>query len=247
MKSAPLLWLFLLASRGTCQQVQPLDSTAAETEYRIVVRSGRPPLIIRVEIGDGGKLGDTLVYHPGDSTPFQRLASCDPSLALDLNEQPTHRVLVEQADLNLDGYDDLKRLQFYDAHLDKSIFCVYLWDEKASRFGQQPQITLTNPIPHPENRTITSHSEFFGGTWSDSLYVWSAGKLLPIAEWGVTNEPSSTGANVACPWTAWCAKRISGQMRKVATKVTGCANTDPVPVKCTPPRRSSYEPRTLSK
>lgn len=153
------------------------------------------------------------------------------------------KVLVEQADFNFDGFDDLKLLQFYHPHLGKAIFCVYLWDEKTSRFRYEPQIPMPDPIPHPESRTITTHNEYMGGTWSDSVYVWLAGKIIPVAEWGLINEAGNPGANTECPWTAWCDKRINGKMRNVASKPTGCNATDPEPVTCTPPRPSVYAPR----
>jgi hypothetical protein len=72
------------------------------------------------------------------------------------------------------------------------------------------------------------------------VYVWSAGKLIPIAEWGLANEAGLPGTNPNCPWTTWCEKRINGKMRKIAMKATGCDHTDPEEVKCTPPPRSIY-------
>jgi len=162
---------------------------------------------------------------------------------MELYEGDENQVLIEQADFNFDGYDDLKLLQFYHPHLGKSIFCVYLWDEKRSQFRYDPQIPMPDPIPHPENRTVTTHDEFMGGTSSDSVYVWLAGKLIPIAEWGLANEFGQAVANEACPWTAWCTKRINGKMRSVARKHTGCNDTAPEPVRCTPPPFSVYAPR----
>jgi len=243
MKTLPLMWLLLLGCVGRCQQLRPLDSTTAKTEYSFVVRPGRPPLTVRVEIGAGGKIGDALVFRHDGSTPLQRLASCRPDLAMELYQGDENMVLVEQADFNFDGYDDLKLLQVYVPHLGKSTFCVYLWDEKTSRFQYEPQIPMPDPIPHPESQTITTHNEYMGGTSSDSVYVWLAGKIIPIAEWGLANEGGSAGANADCPWTAWCSKRINGKMRNVAMKRTGCNASDPEPVRCTPPAPSVYAPR----
>ena len=244
MRTRPEIWLLLLGSICRCQQPRPLDSNTAKTEYSFAVRPGRAPLTIRVEIGTSGKIGDALVFHEGDPTPIQRLASCEPDLAMELYQGDDDKVLVEQADFNFDGYDDLRLLQFYHPHLGKSIFCVYLWDEKTSKFRYDPQIPMPDPIPHSESKTITTHNEYMGGTWSDSVYVWSEAKVIPIAEWGLANDAGMTGANVNCPWTAWCAKRINGKMRSVAMKSTGCNDTEPVPVKCTPPPRSVYSAKT---
>ena len=243
MKTLPLIWLLLPGRVGLCQQPRPLDSTTAKTEYALAVHPERPPLTIRIEIGAGGKIGDALVFRQGGATPLQTLASCSPDLTMELYQGDEDKVLVEQADFNFDGYDDLKLLQFYHPHLGKSIFCVYLWDEKTSKFRYEPQIPMPDPIPHPESRTITTHNEYMGGSWSDSVYIWLAGKLIPIAEWGLANEGGTTGANANCAWTAWCAKRINGKMRNVAMKRTGCNATDPEPVKCTPPPPSVYAAR----
>jgi hypothetical protein len=162
---------------------------------------------------------------------------------MELYEGDESIVLVEHADFNFDGYEDLKLLQFNHPHLGNSIFCVYLWDEKTSKFQYDPQIPMPDPVPHAERKTITTHHEYMGGTWGDSVYVWSGNKVIPIAEWGLANEAGMPGTNANCPWTAWCAKRINGKMRNVVMKSTGCNDTDPEMVKCTPPPRSVYVPK----
>lgn len=241
MRTLAAIFLLLLGSSLDCQEPRPLDSKTVTTEYSFTVRNGRPPLTVRVEIGPSGKIGDALVFQQGDPKPFQRLASCQPDLAMELQHGEENTVLIEQADFNFDGFVDLKLLQFHHPHLGKSIFCVYLWEEKTSKFRYDPQIPMPDPTPHPGNRTITTHDEYMGGTWSDSVYVWSGGKIIPIAKWGLANEAGMTGRkNANCPWTAWCAKRINGRMRNVSRTATGCNDTDPAPVKCTPPPRSVY-------
>ena len=223
-----------MPSLGDSQQLQPLDSKTAKTDYTFPVHTRRPPLTIRVEIGSAGKIGDALVFQEGDRTPIQRLASCRPELAMELYQGDENTVLVQHADFNFDGYEDLKLLQFYHPHLGKSIFCVYLWDEKAAHFRYEPQIPMPDPIPHPENRTITTHNEYMGGTHSDSVYVWIAGKVTEIATWGPANEGSTT-RRPGCPWVAYCYKRINGKMQTVTLKITGCNDTAPEEVVCTPP------------
>ncbi|MBZ5727628.1 MAG: hypothetical protein LAP87_21850 [Acidobacteriia bacterium] len=143
--------------------------------------------------------------------------------------------LVEHADFNFDGFEDVELLQFRHPHLGKSIFCVYLWDDKAGQFRYEPQIPMPDPIPHPENKTITTHNEYFGGTQSDSVYVWVGRTVTEIATWGLANEYGMPGGNPNCPWTAYCYKRINGKMRTVSMKRTGCDGTDPQEVTCTPP------------
>ena len=78
MRICPSMGLLLVAFTATAQEAHPLDSRTAKTEYSVAVRPGRPPLKIRVEIGATGKIGDALVFKEGSSTPFQRLASCEP-------------------------------------------------------------------------------------------------------------------------------------------------------------------------
>ncbi|MEO8371911.1 MAG: hypothetical protein ABI806_22180 [Candidatus Solibacter sp.] len=138
-------------------------------------------------------------------------------------------------------------MQYYHHHLGKSIFCVYLWDEKASKFRYEPQIPMPDPVPHAESKTITTHDERMGGTSADAVYVWSGNKIIEIAEWGLANDFGMVGANANCPWTAWCSKRINGKMRRVAMKSTGCNDTAQAPVQCTPPPRSVYSPKIHAK
>jgi hypothetical protein len=229
---------------GRAQQLKPLDSKSAKTEYSFAVRAGRPPLAIRAQIGENGKVGGALVFREGDPTAFQTLSSCQPDLVMELFQGDEDMVLVGHADFNFDGYEDLKLLQFYHPHLGKSIFCVYLWDEKAGRFRYEPQIPSPDPIPHPENKTITTHNEYFGGTHSDSVYVWIAGKVTEIATWGLSNEGDTLGRS-KCPWTTYCDKRINGKMRTVTLKETGCDDTAPEEVTCTPQLRvvNAVKPR----
>jgi hypothetical protein len=234
--------LLLVAFTASAQEAHPLDSRTAKTEYSVTVRPGRPPLKIRVEIGATGKIGDALVFKGGSSTPFQRLTSCEPDLAMELYQGDKETVLVDHADFNFDGSEDLKLLQFYHPHLGKSIFCVYLWDEKTGRFRYEPQIPMPDPVPHPETKTLTTHDEYFGGTSSDAVYVWSGDKVIKIAEWGLANEGGEVGKE-KCPWTAWCSKRINGEMKNLVMKSTGCDDTDPEPIICTPPPTSVYSPK----
>jgi hypothetical protein len=106
----------------------------------------------------------------------------------------------------------------------------------------EPQIPLVDPIPHAENKTITTHHEYFGGTHSDSVCVWMYGKVTEIASWGLANEGGMPGGDSNCPWTAFCYKRINGKMRTVTLKATGCNGADPEEVICTPPPVRTVNP-----
>lgn len=141
---------------------------------------------------------------------------------MELNDHEEIPDLVQHDDFDFDGYEDLELLRYHVPHLGKSIFCVYLWDEKAQRFRYEPQMPTVDPVAHPETKTITTHEEWIGGTWGDAVYIWLGDKLAPIAEWGLANEAGLPETNADCPWTAWCSNRIDGTMRKVVTKSTGC-------------------------
>jgi hypothetical protein len=246
MRTRLVIALLLLEAIGNSQR-QPIDANTVKTEYSFAVRPGRAPLTIRVEIGATGKIGDALVFQEGAATPTQRFSSCEPDLTMELYKGDEHTVLVDHADFNFDGYEDLKLLQFSHPHLGKSIFCVYLWDERSSRFRYEPEIPMPDPVVHPETKTITTHEEYMGGTWVDSVYVWSGDKTIAIAQWGLRNNAGISGTNANCPWDAWCSKLINGKMQKVAMKSTGCEDTNPEPVKCTPPPPSIYTPKAQRK
>lgn len=243
MRSRTVFGLFLAAYICNSQQPRPQVSRTPQTEYSFAVRSGKPTITIRIEIAATGKIGNALVFQEGTLDPIQRLASCQPNLAMELYEGDESTVLVEHADFNFDGYEDLKILQFHHPHLGKSIFCVYVWDDKTSKFRYEPQIPMPDPVPHAESKTITTHNVYMGGTWNDSVYVWSGNRVIPIAEWGLANEAGLPGTNADCPWTAWCSKRVNGRMRSVVRKSTGCNGADPETVNCTPPPRSIYVPK----
>jgi hypothetical protein len=81
---------------------------------------------------------------------------------------------LKHADLNFDGFEDVQLLQYFHPHLATSVFCIYLWDHSAGRFRYAPEIPAINPLPHPENKTITVHQDLFGGVFSDSTYRWEA-------------------------------------------------------------------------
>ncbi len=40
-------------------------------------------------------------------------------------------MLINHADLKFDGFEDLELLQNYIPHLDKKLYCIYLWENKA--------------------------------------------------------------------------------------------------------------------
>jgi hypothetical protein len=50
------------------------------------------------------------------------------------------------------------------------------------------------------------------------------------------------GTNPNCPWTAFCYKLVNGKMQTVVLKATGCNETPPEEVSCTPPPVETVNP-----
>jgi len=236
-----LVSIMSTAGIARARQRRLADRQAVQTEYSFSVRPGGPSLVVRAQIGADGKIGAASVFHKGDQQPFQTFSSCMPDLAMELYEGEEGTQLVEHADFNFDGYEDLAILQYLHPHLGKSFFCVYLWDDKVGRFRYEPQIPMPDPMPDPTIQTITTHDFYQGGAVMVGVYVWSAGKVIQIAESELLNLVGTPQADPSCPWETTCAVRINGEMREIASKVTGCAGAEPERVECTPPR-SAYLP-----
>lgn len=126
------------------------------------------PFSFKVEVDSTSTVTGVSVFHEGQRSPFQTLSSCNIDLPMQLLEGDEQLALVNHADFNFDGNEDLQLLQYVNDHLGKSLFCVYLWDDKTDHFRYEPQLFIADPIPHPETRTITSHNDYQGGPFTDS-------------------------------------------------------------------------------
>jgi len=136
--------------------------------------------------------------------------------------------LVRHADFNFDGYEDLELLQYMNDHLGKSLFCVYLWDERTGRFRYEPQLFIADPVPHPETRTITSHSDYQGGPYTDSTYEWHGTKLVLLAGGGITYGSK----DARCGFTSFYHRLVNGKMRTIVEKPTACSGNPVEAVDC---------------
>jgi len=232
-----VIMLHLVPRLSHAQELKALAAESLKTTTSFPVRAGRAPLTVRVRIEQDGTIRDSQVFRQGSQTPFQTIPPCQQNKVMRLYPGDEERALVEHADFNFDGFEDLKLLQDFVPHLGKSYFCVYLWDEMSGQFRFEPQIPEPDPIPHPEDKTITTQDVYSGdATYRHALYVWIAGKVTEIARWGVTrNEPTVPGTDPACPWVAYCSKRINGKMQNVSTKEMGCNDIPVEEIACAPP------------
>ncbi len=121
--------------------------------------------------------------------------------------------LLKHADLNFDGFEDSNFLAFYSPHLDKSLYCVYLWDGKTSQFRFSKEISdvAENIAPHPENKTISMRDDWQGGLWEESTYRWNNGKLELIEQESLVLGGSEQ-ADKGCRLLSTCRRLVEGEM-----------------------------------
>lgn len=127
--------------------------------------------------------------------------------------------LLQHADLNFDGAEDLKLLYLYVPHLGKRLDCIYLWNEKKQRYEYSQEVTkiATNLEAHPGDKTLTTHEDWMFGPWQDSTYRWRAGKLLLVEQTsllGGWNEQSDNH----CGFTYTCSHLVGGKMKDTLVK-----------------------------
>jgi hypothetical protein len=205
------------------QPVKPLDPAKAKTRYSFPLRSGEEPLRLEVQVNQSSTVTGVEVFRFGQSEPFQVLPACKrkDDLTMQLTEYDAERELLKHQDLNFDGYQDVELLQYYVPHLGKSLFCIYAWDAREDRFTAAPEIPDTDPVAHPETKTISVHEDFFGGVFTDSIYKWSGSKLVLTLESGRLYGSDRPG----CGFTDFCRQVINGQLVDTASRPSGCGDT----------------------
>jgi hypothetical protein len=130
--------------------------------------------------------------------------------------------LLEHADLNFDGFEDVMLLQYYHPHLGTKVFCVYTWDNKSGLFRYAPEIPGPNPVPHPESKTITVHQDWMGGVYADSVYRWTGARFELIESSG-----RAYGSDDAkCAFTDHCEKLLHGEMVTTLWRPVMCSDRD---------------------
>lgn len=210
------------------EKLKPLDPTKARTTYTFPILSGAQPFRFQVQLDKASTITGVSVFRSGDSAPFQTLAACKGDPTMQLNEYDDQRELLKHADLNFDGFEDVELLQYYEPHLDKSLYCVYTWSEPGGYFRYAPEIPRVDPIPDQERKTITVHEDWQGGVYSDSTYRWSGAKVELIEK----NGRLFGSENPKCGFTDYCSKRVKGNMVTTAERPFGYAEGSQVQLVC---------------
>src|SRR5262249_51328657 len=110
----------------------------------------------------------------------------------------------------------------------KAIYCIYAWNPKGGAFRHASEIPDTDPVAHPENKTITVHEDFFGGVFIDRTYRLINGRAQLVVE-----NARVSGSNCAdCGFTDYCSWLINGKMVTTVLRPFGCEHDEPTAVVC---------------
>jgi len=215
---ALLVFVFL----GSCVQAQqddakPLKPNDPRLNFSFAVSPGAKPFRFHVNLNMAGTITGVSIYRNDQSVPFQTLPGCskfpDAVTALWLNTEIAQ--LIDHQDFNFDGFQDLELLQNYIPHLDKRLYCIFLWDIQAGQFRLSKELSDldANLEAHPEDRTLTGREDWQGGAWQNSTYRWEGGhpELIEqsglLGDWGL--PPSKERP---CGFEFSCSRRIHGKM-----------------------------------
>jgi hypothetical protein len=105
---------------------RPLNPDNARLNYFFPVRPGEKPFRFKVNLDKTLTVTGVSVFRDGESSPFQTLSACDSDLKDQLTEDAESLEFLRHADLNFDGFEDLKLLIYYIPHLDKRVECIYV-------------------------------------------------------------------------------------------------------------------------
>jgi hypothetical protein len=216
-----MLPAFVLSIASTPASAQDkaklLDPNDSRLFFSFPIQSGGNAFHFKVELGKSGHVSGVSVFHEGGSTPFQVLPKC---ASIDLPDPATEdweayevSKLLTHADLNFDGFEDLELLTYYIPHLDKKLYCIYLWDTKTGRFRYSNALSelAVNPAPHPENKTITMHEDWQGGLWTESTYRWNGARPELIEQNSLHGDGSLRG-NEKCGFDFTCSRLVNEKM-----------------------------------
>ena len=193
-------------------KLKPLNPENARLNYFFSVRPGEKLFRFKVNLDKTLTVTGVSVFRDGDSSPFQTLSACNSELKDQLTEYDESSEFLRHADLNFDGFEDLKLLIYYIPHLDKRVECIYMWDAKTDRFRYSPEATaLADPIAHPENKTVTETQSWQGGAYESSTYRWTDAKLELIERHGLYGD-WSTQTDKECGFSFICSRLIHGEM-----------------------------------
>jgi len=207
------------------EKLKPLDPNRARATYSFPIQPGAKPFRFKVELDQASTVTGVSVFRDGDSSPFQTLPACKDAITEKLTEYDEELELLAHADLNFDGFEDVQLLQYYHPSLGTKVYCIYVWDDRSGHFRHAPEIPTVNPVPHPENRTLTVHQDWQGGLYADSTYRWIGAKFELIEEHGRVYGSD----NPRCGFTDHCDKLVSGKMITTLWRPVMCSEGRPDP------------------
>ena len=111
-------------------------------------------------------------------------------------------------------------LQNYIPHLDKKLYCIYLWDNKAGRYSYSKELSNdigANLEAHHENKTLTTREDWFGGPWQYNVYHWRNDKLELIEQNSLLGDWSMQ-KDGKCGWEYSCSRLVNGKMVTILEK-----------------------------
>jgi hypothetical protein len=203
-------------------EAKPLNPNDPRLTFSFPIKKSEAPFQFKVNLDKTGTITGVSVFRSGQSQPFQTLPECE-KLSDQVNTYwQDHEIssLITHADLNFDGFDDLEMLSMYIPHLDKKIYCIFLWDNKTQRFHYSKELNDAgaNLEAHPETKTLTTRDDWQGGAWEESTYRWDNGKLETIesnglyGDWGIQPEKGK------CAFEFTCSRLIGGKMTETLRK-----------------------------
>lgn len=230
----PAYLLYVCCGVSTAQdKTRPPDPNDARLTYTFPVQSGGPQFRFKVGLNKAGHVTGISVFHAEDPAPFQTLPRCAiidvPESVSEDWEASQNSMLLTHADLNFDGFEDLQLLTYYVPHLDKKMYCIYLWDNKAGRFRYSNALSelAVNPVPHPESKTVMMHENWQGGFWTESIYRWNGARPELIEQNGLRGDGILSSIQ-KCAFTFTCSRLVDGKMITTLEKPV-CSQTDHLP------------------
>jgi hypothetical protein len=230
----PAYLLYVCCSVATAQdKTKPPAPNDPRLNSSFPIQPGAPPMRFKVGLNQAGHVTGLSVFHAEDSAPFQTLPRCAiidvPESVSEDWEAYQNSVLLTHADLNFDGFEDLQLLTYYVPHLDKKMYCIYLWDNKAGRFRYSNALSelAVNPVPHPESKTVVMHENWEGGLWTESTYRWN-GPRPELIEQNRLRGDGTLPSIQKCGFTFTCSKLVDAKMITTLEKLV-CSQTVNLP------------------
>jgi hypothetical protein len=199
-------WLLIFAASNVALgQVQPNPVPGLSG---IGIEEGLDPV--------GGNLESIMVFK--GNVQIQSLPVCTGN---PVPRQPPLGTL-NMADFNFDGSPDL--LLQVSSKGDNDTYCVWLWNPKSQKYVASPALSqLTNPRPHPSNKTITSFTNIscppFQGCHDTKTYVWSKGQLKLVKDESQTLAQNVAVTGPGCDYILSVQELKNGKMVLVSSDV----------------------------